>query len=162
MKKILAVVALVCVGLFAGSACAQTSTSSAAEQAIRPLMAKMGKAAGVHDADAFMAFMLHSPDLVYAINGRVIHGWKALHAAQLKWWSRGKDNTKGAPGGAPEFMALGPDVEIVTLQIVARYPLPNGKIVTSPFVATSVWQHLPQGWRIVYGHESWAKPRPGG
>jgi len=23
---------------------------------------------------------------------------------------------------------------------------------------TYVWQRLPQGWRIVYGHESWKKP----
>ncbi|MBS0381758.1 MAG: hypothetical protein JSR56_04935 [Proteobacteria bacterium] len=123
-------------------------------------MAKMGKAAAVHDADAFMAFMLHSPSLVYAINGRVIHGWKALHAAQMKWWSRGKNNTKPVPGGAaPEFMALGPDVEIVTLQIIGRYTLQDGKVVTSPFVVTDMWQHLPQGWRIVYGHESWKRPR---
>lgn len=161
MRKTFVVVAMTCMGLFAGSAWAQ-APSSPAEQAIRPLMAEMGKAAKARDATAFMAFMLHSPDLVYAINGRVIHGWEALHAAQVKWWSRGKGNTKGAPGGAPpEFMALDPDVEIVTLQIVARYTLPNGKVVTSPFAVTDVWQHLPQGWRIVYGHESWAKPPPG-
>ncbi|MGH8214320.1 MAG: hypothetical protein ACREPZ_01290 [Rhodanobacteraceae bacterium] len=60
MKKVLAVVALVCVGLFAGGACAQTPASSA-EQEIRPLLAKMGKAAGARDADAFMAFMLRRP-----------------------------------------------------------------------------------------------------
>lgn len=159
MKKILAVVAMVCVGLFAGSAGAQPP-ASAAEQAIRPLMAKMVTAAAVHDADAFMAFMLHRPSLVYAINGREIHGWKALHAAQVRWWSRGKGNTKYVSGGAPEFMAVGPDVEVMTLHVVGRYALPNGKVVTSPFVVTDVWQHLPQGWRIVYGHESWAKPRP--
>ncbi|HEX5353857.1 MAG TPA: hypothetical protein VFW60_07230 [Rhodanobacteraceae bacterium] len=160
MKKILVVVAMVCVGLFAGGACAQTSASSA-EQAIRPLMAKAGKAAKARDASAFMASMLHSPSLVFAINGRVIHGWKALYAAQVKWWSRGKGNSRYSPSGvAPEFMALGPDVEIVTLQIVGRYMLPNGKVATSPFVVTDVWQRLPQGWRIVYSHESWAKPRP--
>lgn len=158
MKKMFATVAMICVGLFVGSACAQP-TSSSAEQAIRPLMAKMGKAAAVHDADAFMAFMLRSPNLVFAINGRVIHGWEALHAAQVKWWSHGKGNTKYVSGGAPEFMAVGPDVELVTLQIVGRYALPNGKAVTSPFVVTNVWQRLPQGWRIVYGHESWKKPR---
>ncbi|MGB9429492.1 MAG: hypothetical protein WCC11_06385 [Gammaproteobacteria bacterium] len=158
MKKILAVAAMACVGLFAGGASAQSG--SAAEQAIRPLMAKMGKAAGAHDADAFMASMLHSPSLVSAVNGRVIHGWKALHTAQVKWWSRSKGNTKYVPGSAPEFMAVGPDVEIVTLQIVGRYVLPNGEVVTSPFVVTDVWQRLQQGWRIVYSHESWAKPPP--
>lgn len=158
MKRFIPVIVMIGVGLFAGSACAQPISSSA-EQAIRPLMAKMGKAAAVHDADGFMAFMLHSPDLVYAINGQVIHGWKALHAAQVKWWSRGKGNTKYVSGGATEFMAVGPDVELMTLQIVGRYALPNGKVVTSPFVVTDVWQRLPEGWRIVYGHESWKKPR---
>lgn len=157
MRKIMAMMAMACGSLLAGSACTQPASSSA-EQAIRPLMAKMGKAAAVHDADAFMAFMLHSPNLVFAINGQVIHGWEALHAAQLKWWSRGKGNTKYAQGGAPEFTAISPDVELVTLQIVGRYELPDGKVVTSPFVVTDVWQHLPQGWRIVYGHESWKQP----
>ncbi|MHB1588883.1 MAG: hypothetical protein ACYCUL_04665 [Metallibacterium scheffleri] len=76
MKKILVVVAMICVGLFAGSACAQSAPS--AEQAIRPLMTKMGKG-----------------------------------------------NTKYSPGGAPpEFMAVGPDVEIVTLQMVGLHPRP--------------------------------------
>lgn len=158
MNKRQAMLAAICVGLSTGSLCAQPAAPSA-EQAIRPLMAKMGKAAAAHDADAFMAFMLRSPNLVFAINGQVIHGWKALHAAQLEWWSRGKGNTKYVSGGAPEFMAVGPDVELVTLQIVGRYVLPNGKAVTSPFVVTNVWQRLPQGWRIVYGHESWKKPR---
>lgn len=158
MKMPFAVFAMICVGLFAGSAWAQPA-SSAAEQALRPLMAKMGKAAGARDADGFMAFMLHSPSLVSAINGRVIHGWKALYAAQVKWWSRGKGNTQYVSGSAPEFMAVGPDVEIVTLQIVGQYALPDGKVVTSPFVVTDVWQRRQQGWRIVYSHESWAEPR---
>lgn len=159
MKKMLVTVVIVCASLFAGSTCAQPP-ASAAEQAIRPLMAKMGKAAAVHDATAFMAFMLHDPSLVFAINGHVIHGWQALYAAQVEWWSRGKGDSKYSPSGvAPAFIALGPDVEIVTLQMVAQYTLPSGKAVTSPFVVTDVWQHLPQGWRIVYGHESWKKPR---
>lgn len=157
MKKTLAVVATACIGLFAGSAGAQSTSS--AEQAIRPLMAQMSKAAKAHDADAFMAFMLHSPDLVAVVNGRVIRGWEALHAQQLKWWSRGKGNTRYEPGGAPEFTAMGPDVEIVTLQVVGHVTLPNGKVDTSGFVVSEVWQHLPQGWRIVYSHESWTKPR---
>jgi hypothetical protein len=25
-------------------------------------------------------------------------------------------------------------------------------------VVTYIWKKLPQGWRIIYGHESWARP----
>ena len=160
MKRLLLVmVAILGAGLSAMSALAHSAASSA-EQAIRPLMARMGEAARARDAGAFMAFMLHGPGLVSAINGRVIHGWTALHTEQVKWWSRGKGNSRYSSGGAPEFEALGPDVEIVTLRMIARYEQPDGKTATSPFVVTDVWQHLPQGWRIVYSHESWAKPRP--
>lgn len=160
MKRFLLVmVAIIGAGLVAESVLAQ-SAASPAEQAIRPLMARMGEAARARDVGAFMAFMLHGPGLVSAINGRVIRGWQALHTEQVKWWSRGQGNSKYSSGGAPEFMALGPDVEIVTLQMIAQYTQPDGKTVTSPFVVTDVWQHLPQGWRIVYSHESWAKPRP--
>jgi ketosteroid isomerase-like protein len=159
MKKIVAVVALICVGLFAGSACAQ-SASSTAEQAIRPAMAKMFKAANAHDTDAFMATMVHTPSLVFAINGDVIQGWDALHAQQLKWWKNGKSDATYVQDGAPAFMALGPDVEIVTWPLVGSGTAHSGKTTTSNFVVTYVWQRLPQGWRIVYGHESW-KNSPG-
>ena len=157
MKKIVVVVALICAGLLAGSACAQ-SAASPAEQAIRPQMAKMFKAANAHDTDAFMAAMVRSPNLVFAINGEVIHGWDALHAQQLKWWDNGKSVAKYVQNGAPAFMALGPDVEIVTWPLVGSGSAHSGKAITSAFVVTYVWQRLPQGWRIVYGHESWKTP----
>lgn len=157
MKKIVAVVAMICVGLFAGSASAH-SASSAAEQAIRPLMAKMAQAANAHDTNAFMHWMVRRPDLVFAINGEVIHGWEALHAQQLKWWHNGKSDAKYVESGTPGFMALGMDVEIVTWPLMSSRVAPDGKTSTSNFVVTYIWQRLPQGWRIVYGHESWAKP----
>lgn len=159
MKKILAVVAMICACLFAGNACAR-STSSRAEQAIRPQMAKMLAAAEEHDTDAFMAPMVRSTNLVFAFNGEVIQGWNALHAQQLKWWSKGKNATKYtyAQNGIPGFLGLGPDVEVMTWPLVSRWTSPGGKSGSSNFVVTYIWQRLPQGWRIVYGHESWAKP----
>lgn len=156
MKETLVAAAVICAGLFAGSACAQSSGSEA-EHAIRPQMAKMFQAANAHDTDAFMATMARRPDLVFAINGEIIRGWNALHAQQLKWWNNGKSDAKYAENGAPGFMALGPDAEVVTWPLMARGTAANGKPLTSAFVVTYVWQHLPEGWRIVYGHESWAK-----
>ena len=156
MKRVLLVMAAICVGLLAGNACAQPA-ASAAEQAIRPQMAKMFEAANAHDTDAFMATMVRSPSLVFAINGEIIRGWDALHAQQLKWWNHGKSDARYLEDGAPGFMALGSDVEVVTWPLIAHGTAADGKSVTSRFVVTYVWQRLPQGWRIVYGHESWAK-----
>lgn len=157
MRKMFVAAAVICIGSFAGAAWAQSGVSEA-EQAIRPQMAKMFQAANAHDTDAFMSAMVHSPKLVFAINGEVIHGWEALHAQQLKWWNNGKSDAKYAENGAPAFMALGPDVEIVTWPLVGHGSAHSLKATTSAFVVTYVWQRLPEGWRIVYGHESWAKP----
>jgi ketosteroid isomerase-like protein len=117
-------------------------------------------AANAFDTDAFMAPMVRSPKLVFAFNGEVIQGWDALHAQQLKWWTKGKNATKYtyAEDGAPGFLPLGTDVEVVTWPLVSRWTSPDGKTGSSDFVVTYIWQRLPQGWRIVYGHESWKKP----
>lgn len=158
MKSFLLVVTMICTGLYAGIASAQPA-ASAAEQAIRPVMKKMLVAANAYDTDGFMAPMVRSPKLVFAINGETIQGWKALHAQQLKWWSKGKDVTKFtyAENGASGYLALGPNVEIVTWPLVSHWTTPDGKTGGSDFVVTYVWRHFPHGWRIVYGHESWQK-----
>ena len=158
MKRVLLVVAMTCVGLFAGNVRAAQPASSAAEQAIRPQMAKMFQAANAHDTDAFMAAMVRDQNLVFAINGEVIRGWNALHAQQLKWWKNGKSDAKYKQNGTPTFMALGSDAEIVTWPLVGSGTAHSGNADTSDFVVTYIWQRLPQGWRIVYGHESWKKP----
>ena len=106
------------------------------EQAIRPVMAKMLAAANAHDTDAFMASMLRRPSLVFAINGAVIRGWDALHAQQLKWWRHGKRDARYAANGMPGFMALAPDIEVVTWPLVSQRVLPDGKVASSVFVTT--------------------------
>ncbi|MGH8184569.1 MAG: YybH family protein [Rhodanobacteraceae bacterium] len=156
MKKLLLAFASVFV-LAMGSGYAQAA-STKAEQVIRPIMTKMLAAANAHDTDAFMAPMVRKSTLVFAINGEVIHGWGALHAQQRKWWRNGKSDARYRSNGQTEFMALGPDVEIVTWSLASSRILADGKTSTSAFVVTYVWQRLPQGWRIVYGHESWTKP----
>lgn len=156
MKKFLC--SIVCLCAFAVGAVCARPVSSPAEQAIRPQMAKMFAAANAHDTDAFMASYLRSPGFVFVMNGEVIHGWDALHAQQLKWWHNGKSDARYVQSGEPEFMALGPDVELVTWPLAAHRTLPDGKVGEYAFVVSYVWRKLPQGWRIVYGHESWAKP----
>ena len=156
MKKMLVVAGVICVGLSAGSAWAR-SDSSSAEQAIGRLEAKMLQAANAHDTDAFMTPMLHSSSLVLVFDGTIIRGWDALHAQQLKWWRNGKSDATYAHRSPPEFMALAPDVELVTLPNVSTRTCSDGKVGAGTFVVTDVWRRLPRGWRIVYSHESWAK-----
>jgi len=159
MKKIVSIVAMICVGVFAGGVCAQ-SASLPAEQAISPIMSKMLAAANSHDTDAFMAPMEHTQSLAFAFNGEVIQGWDALRAQQLKWWSKSRSATKFtyAQNGTPGFLALDRDVEVVTWPLVSRWTSADGKTGSSDFVVTYIWQRTPEGWRIAYGHESWRKP----
>lgn len=62
----------------------------------------MARAVNAHDTERYMALFAHDPSLVFAINGRVIHGWDALHAQQLEWWRNGKSDvvyTQSGPTG---------------------------------------------------------------
>lgn len=129
-----------------------------AKQSIRSIMTQMMQAANAHDTDRFMAAFLRSPSMVFAINGVVLHGWNALYAQRLKWWHHGKSDVRYSQEGPTEFTALAPGVEITTERLYSRRTLPDRKVSTSAFVVTYVWRRLPQGWRILYGHESWVKP----
>ena len=135
MERFFPLAALVFFGLFTGSVCAQVVPSSA-EQAIRPQMAKMFKTANVHDTGAFMAKMVRSPSLVFAINGGVIHGWRALHAQQPKWWRNGESDAKHVQNGVPAFVALGSEVEIVGWPLASSRTDAGGNTRASAFVVT--------------------------
>ena len=91
------------------------------------------------------------------LNGEVIHGWDALYAQQLKWWRNGKSDVRYTAAGPQEFMTLAPDVVVTTLSLTSVRTLSNGKISKGSFAVTDIWKKLPEGWRIVYGHESWAR-----
>ena len=142
--------------LLAGSASAATPPVSVQQQ-IKTLSDDMARAANAHDTDRYMALFAHDPNLVFAINGRVIHGWDALHAQQLKWWRNGKSDVVYTQSGATGFMPLDADAVVTTQTLSSRRTGPDGKISTGSFVVTSIWKKLPQGWRIVYGHESRAR-----
>jgi ketosteroid isomerase-like protein len=144
-------------GIFVAGALHAAGTSSAPQQ-IRVQWDDMQRAANAHDTDRFMAPFARDPGLVFAVNGEVIHGWDALRAQQLKWWQQGKSDARYEQIGKFEIIALGPDAEVSTASFTSRRTRPDGKISTGTFVVTYIWKKLPQGWRIIYGHESWARP----
>lgn len=131
---------------------------STSQQQVQPLVDASERAANAHDTDAYMAFFRKSPDIVFAINGRIIHGWDALHAQQSIWWKNGKSDVVYTATAAPAFDTLAPDTVLVTQQMSSRRTGVDGKPSLGTFVVTSIWKLLPEGWRIIYAHESWAKP----
>lgn len=144
-------------GLLAAGGLHAAGTPPALHQ-IRAMWGDMQRAANAHDTDHFMVPFARSPNLVFAINGEIIRGWDALHAQQLKWWNNGKTDALYTQDGKPEFMALGPDAEVLTASFTSRRTGPDGKVSAGRFVVTYIWKRLPHGWRIVYGHESWTRP----
>jgi uncharacterized protein (TIGR02246 family) len=124
---------------------------------IRALIASMEKAANAHDTDAFLEPFLHDPALVFVINGEVIQGWEQLHAAQLKWWKNGKSDAVYTQMGATQFTDVAPGVVLTTQRLSSTRTGPDGKPATGQFAVTDVWHSGPDGWRIIYAHESWAR-----
>ncbi|HET7649222.1 MAG TPA: nuclear transport factor 2 family protein [Gammaproteobacteria bacterium] len=135
---------------------AGTAMASARRQ-IQPILDQMAIAANAHDTDRFMAAYLRRPTLVFVINGEVIHGWDALHEQQLKWWRNGKSDAVYTQTGPTEFEQIGSGMVVTTRTLDSRRTLPDGRKSTGSFAVTDIWQKLPQGWRIVYSHESWVR-----
>lgn len=134
-----------------------TDTPPSARQQIQAELNAMLSAANAHDTDAFMAPSAHESSLLFIFNGEVIRGWDALHAQQLRWWQNGKATGTFKARGADEFMTLDAENVVTTSSYTSRRTAADGKASTGTFVVTYIWKHLPAGWRIVYGHESWAR-----
>jgi uncharacterized protein (TIGR02246 family) len=130
------------------------NASADVERALRPLIGELQAAAGAHDTDRFMAFYARRADLVAVFNGEPIHGWEDLHAQQLKWWKNGKSDVVYTQRGAPEILVLGPDAAVVTLLLDSTRTGADGTASKNSFAISMVWKKLPEGWRIVYSHES--------
>lgn len=157
MKRLCLMVAAVGLIFCMGGAFAQAPPPSAQHQ-IEAAITKMKRAAQAHDTDVFMTAYQRSPDLIFVINGQVIHGWKALHAQQLVWWRGGKSDVVYTDTAPTQFTQLAPDVWVSTRTISSRRTGADGKPSVGHFAVTEIWRKFPEGWRIVYGHESWAKP----
>jgi ketosteroid isomerase-like protein len=163
MKIVVTCVVALCV-LFA--VVGRTETKAAAvvpqgkgtvQEQLQPLLAELDAAANARDTDRFMAAYLRQPSLIWLVNGMEIHGWDDLRAQQLKWWNGGKSDVVFSDRSAPEFTVLSPDAVIVTEMKESSRTLPDGTTGKNEFAVSMVWQKLPEGWKIVYGHESFSK-----
>lgn len=124
------------------------------ESELTPILDQMEKIANTHDVDAFMNFYEKSPSMVFVFNGSEVHGFDTLKDDQSKWWQDGKSDVVYTRQAAPEFTVLGPDAAVVTLEESSARTLPDGVKSRGTVVITEVFERRPEGWRIVYSHES--------
>ena len=155
MKTLLCCLFLSCVA--AAPFCqGQATPPPPAARQIEPLLHEQMLAANAHDTDRFMATYSHDPGLTFLINGQIYRGWESLHEQQLKWWQNGKAQSVYTELMAPEITSIGPKTLLVTQQLSSHRVLPDGSLSDGHFALTTIWQLEPAGWRVTYGHESWA------
>ncbi len=148
--------------LIAATALARAGTeppSSDPAQEVAPLLAQMGAAANAHDVDGHVGFYAHDPSVTFIFNGKAIVGWTDIRDNQREVWRNGKSDVVYTMEGKPEFAVLGPNVVIrnvviSTIFLHSRRTMPDGEIHDGEFAISSVWQRRPEGWRVVYAHES--------
>ncbi len=130
---------------------------AAAKAEILPLFQELQAAANAHDTDRHLALYAHTPSLQFVINDQLIVGWDALRQKQQEWWKNGKTDVVYQLVGSPEFKMLTPGVVVVTSFLTSHRSLPDGTAQDTKVGISSIWQKLPEGWRIVYAHESTVK-----
>lgn len=123
-------------------------------QEVAPLLAQMGAAANAHDVERHVGFYAHDPAVTFIFNGKAVVGWEAIRDNQRDVWRNGKSDVIYAMQGEPQFSVLSANVVVTTIFLHARRTMPDGEIRDGDFAISSIWQKRPEGWRVVYAHES--------
>ena len=127
------------------------------QQQVGTLLSEMEASANAHDTDRHLAAYSNDSALTFIINGEIIRGWEALREKQRRWWSDGKATGLYKYLGKPTFELLGKDLGLTTHLIAARASLPDGQVRERQLAFTALWSRRPEGWRIIYAHESSTK-----
>ena len=114
----------------------------------------MGAAANAHDVDRHVGFYAHDASTMLIFNGESIVGWKTIRDKQREWWSDGKTDVVYTVQGKPEVRMLKADLAVTTLFMTSRRTGPNGEVKDGRFAVSALWQRRPEGWRVIYSHES--------
>ena len=59
-----------------------------------------------------------------------------------------------ASSGKPTFLEPAPGLVVTTILLKSRRAMPDGQISKGEFAISSLWQNRPEGWRVIYSHES--------
>jgi uncharacterized protein (TIGR02246 family) len=121
---------------------------------VAPLLAEMGAAANAHDVERHVGFYARDASVILIFNGEAITGWEAIRDKQREWWQNGKTDVVYTLQGKPDFRVAGPGVVVTTLFMKSRRTMPDGGTKEGEFAVSAVWQKRPEGWRVIYSHES--------
>lgn len=121
---------------------------------IMPLFERMLSAANDHDVDGHLALYAREPTLMFVINDEAIRGWDALREQQRRWWQGGKTDVAYELAGDPVFQMPAPGLVVQTYFLTSHRSLANGETREGRLAVTDLWQKRPEGWRIIYAHES--------
>jgi ketosteroid isomerase-like protein len=130
------------------------TNSDAASAEVAPLLAEMGAAANAHDVDRHVGFYAHDGSVVFIFNGEPTIGWEAIRAKQREVWRNGTSDVIYTMQGKPTFLVPAPGLVVTTIFLKSRRTMPNGQIAAGEFAISSLWQKRPEGWRVIYSHES--------
>jgi ketosteroid isomerase-like protein len=136
------------------SACNTTPAFSSASTAVSASLAQMGAAANAHDIDKHVGFYAHDASTELIFNGEQIIGWDSIRAKQAEWWNGGKTDVVYTVLAKPDVRAITLDLVITTLVMKSRRTAPSGDVTEGSFAVSSVWQKRPEGWKVIYSHES--------
>lgn len=114
----------------------------------------MGDAANAHDVERHLGYYAHTPNVTLIVDGEPFVGWDTIRDKQKEWWNNGKTDVVYQIQGPPEVLELAPNVVVTTLLMKAHRTLPTGEAKDGRFAVSSIWKKLPEGWKVVYSHES--------
>ncbi len=104
------------------------------------------------DADAYFSF--HGSDLVWAENAVLTTNQDSLFSAWKGLFASIQEVTS-VDWGEVHVRVLGPDAAVFTGTFDWAGVDLSGVHVGNPGVWTAVWLRTNEGWKIVYGHESY-------
>jgi ketosteroid isomerase-like protein len=100
------------------------------------------------DIDTFLTAYWHSPDVTFSGTSGIIRGWDAVLARYKKSYAD-REAMGQLQFSSLEFHFLGNDAALV----LGHWHLTRAKGDVGG-VFSLVWQHFPEGWRIVHDHTS--------
>jgi ketosteroid isomerase-like protein len=117
----------------------------------------MGDAANAHDVDRHVNYYARVPNVTLIVDCDQLVGWDTIRDKQKEWWDNGKTDVVYELQGAPEVLQLAPDVVVTTLMMKSHRSVSGGDLKEGRLAVSSIWQKRPEGWKVVYSHESTAR-----
>ena len=128
-----------------------------AREGIQPLFERMLVTANAHDVDGHLATYARDSTLVFVINDQIIRGWTELHERQRQWWQDGKSDAAYRVVGEPDYQMPAAGVVVQTYLLSSHRTLADGTPSDGRIAVTDIWRKGPDGWRILYAHESFGQ-----